>query len=720
MLSVCFEIDKQTVTLLHRCTDELKHLPHFFLKDYSSFGVLAHVLPVEHYEELGNICVNHTDSVSVNFERPELAFEESIRRHIDLIGKLLTNPEFNEKELLREFRTNWYANTKSLLEKPPKTLYFPSKSGRYTTLDIYKPLSPDSVVSISASFVAQPNVDADNDVARFFQIDRRKRHQDAIGCIIPLQLISPVIPRDAIGLKTWILNALKQLPLTLSNKLDKELYPIRAKEFWLAFNVNTPSGTAWVGAKLTLDKKRVFPDTLEKFERWQIEPIFVDVFNKELMLPRSGANPTLDKKKILIFGCGSVGSEIAHKLGSAGVGQVDIVDPDTFSTSNLYRHTLESYYTGWSKAHAVALQLKAKFPWIKSTGYITNLLDSRTNNITSAYDLIVIAIGSPTHERLFHDYLVKSAGNTPAIYSWLEGFGIGGHAILDIPRKKGCLRCAYVESNTGTRGLASNLNFLIPNQNIVKNYAGCGEMFIPYGAISSTQTALIAADLAISYLEKKLTESTKVSWKGDSKESELQGLKLTSRYYTFNSSLKKQLLRHPLCDICHPEEPIKFLSPSGKRLYLAAAVYQKMLGYKQIEPSSVESAGLLIGCYLQNGDVLVDEITTPKASDTRTRTTFTLDAEAHQADIDTAYDESDRLLGYIGTWHTHPQDVPVPSGIDKMDWRSHERDNPDRPLFFIVVGLQKTSAYTLHKGSIVELSLQIESVLNEEPGSKHD
>ena len=97
--------------------------------------------------------------------------------------------------------------------------------------------------------------------------------------------------------------------------------------------------------------------------------------------------------------------------------------------------------------------------------------------------------------------------------------------------------------------------------------------------------------------------------------------------------------------------------------------------------------------------------TTPKVSDQRTRTTFKLDAKLHQAEIDEAYIASDQLLGYVGTWHTHPQDFPVPSPPDKTDWRTHEHDNPDRPLFFIVVGIKKTSVYSLIKGEIIELSI---------------
>ena len=704
-LSVCIEINGRLVTLVHFCEPELQQLPKFYLADHASYGVLAHVLPSANLKGYGFICVNHLDSVSVNFERPELAFEASINRHVELLRSLISDAEFNQSELLREFKTNWYVNTKSLMSPSPKTLYCTSRVDGFTPLDIYKPISKERFMSIPASFVAFPHKGRDESVESFFQIGSRVRHKDAAGCILPLQSINPEIPSDANGLKAWLLDAIQNILPEIKNNLTQTLCAMKAKEFWLVINVPTPSGKAWVGLKLSLEKKRAFPLSTEKLAEWTIESINVEAFNKEHMLPRSGGKLSLDPKRVLLVGCGSVGSEIAHKLSASGIGYIDIADPDTFSTSNLYRHTLDGNSINWPKAFAVALQLQNKFPCLKAKSFNDSLLNCRNHDVLKYYDLIIIAIGAPTHERLFHDYLVKSSVKVPVIYSWLEGYGIGGHAVLDIPNKPGCLRCAYIETNTGVRGLASNLNFIEANQNVVKNYAGCGEMFIPYGAISSTQTALLAADLAVGYLEGKLKESKKVSWKGDCTDAKSEGLKLTPRYQNFSLSLQKLPLKHPLCDVCQTTEFITYQSKCGKRLYLPQSLHQQLCAYRQQEPASLESAGLLIGYCNQSGEALIDSLTTPKISDQRTRTTFKLDAAAHQTEIEKAYIESERLLGYVGTWHTHPEEVPRPSWPDKTDWRTHEKENPDRPLFFIVVGIKQMAVYTLEKGNIIELTM---------------
>ena len=58
------------------------------------------------------------------------------------------------------------------------------------------------------------------------------------------------------------------------------------------------------------------------------------------LIPRGGGSMDLTDKSVLLVGCGSVGSEVALRLTSAGVGRLTVSDPDRLSEENLYRHTL--------------------------------------------------------------------------------------------------------------------------------------------------------------------------------------------------------------------------------------------------------------------------------------------------------------------------------------------------------------------------------------------
>ena len=105
-LTVEAEIGKRPVTLIHGFPEVIRCMPRFLLAEQSTYDTLAHVVP-DKDTDLGLICVHDPDSISVNYEVPTTAYEASLERHLSLLQKLITDPDWNREELLREFRTNW-------------------------------------------------------------------------------------------------------------------------------------------------------------------------------------------------------------------------------------------------------------------------------------------------------------------------------------------------------------------------------------------------------------------------------------------------------------------------------------------------------------------------------------------------------------------------------------------------------------------------------------
>lgn len=62
------------VKLIHIKVKELTSMPTFYLKNPQQFPRLAHTTSYKDFN-LASLCVNVTDSVSVNYEVPEIAFE---------------------------------------------------------------------------------------------------------------------------------------------------------------------------------------------------------------------------------------------------------------------------------------------------------------------------------------------------------------------------------------------------------------------------------------------------------------------------------------------------------------------------------------------------------------------------------------------------------------------------------------------------------------------
>jgi len=375
-----------------------------------------------------------------------------------------------------------------------------------------------------------------------------KRLSAGFGMIVPLVELEPP-PLQVAKVPGWYLDAIARLDPAVRDKMAVAGRS-RSKVFWLVFNAETPSGRTWFGVKFDSDVKKYLPLEKDTLQHWNLSPIKVKIFSPDAMLPRGGASIGLRDKSVLLLGCGSVGGEIADRLASAGIGKIHLSDPDTYSWDNIYRHVLPSALVGFGKTFSLSFELENKYPWIQCQYDKKTLLNYRDAERLQAFDLIIIAVGSPTHERLFADYYCRTAGLPSMMNTWLEGYGVGGHATLQVPGSKGCLFCAYVDNTTMARGLASNLNFIETNQDVTINNAGCGDLFLPYSGIDASQTAVMSSHLAVQYLLGNVGESSSISWKGQGQDAIDKGIELTHRFHNFTGSLSRNLLRHEGCDVC--------------------------------------------------------------------------------------------------------------------------------------------------------------------------
>ena len=546
-IRVYVDIGAQRVSLIHRCLKSIVSMPTFFLENASAYPRLAHSY-IDPCTDLCVLCINVPDSVSINYHCPDLVVFDSLKRHIDLLSHMLTDPHWNKLEIVREFQAGW----SQLVDQEQSKFLCLSENYDNDEIDIFKPLKKSSR-GLSSYYIGKAT--KDDGYKNFELLDGlirdREKHKER-GYILSIKNLEPA-PLSSEGLHLWFVNCLSRMS---KSEIDdfKKIAKWRSHEFWLILNAETISGRSWFGIKFNLKRKgagkKTLPLSISELEYWSLSAFVVDVFNKDRLMPRSGANKNFLDKNILIVGCGSVGGEIADKLARGGVGKLTLVDEDILVLDNLYRHILPVFYVNYAKTLALSHRLRSSYPWLQVISYEKRIEYVKSKNALEEFDLIIIAIGSPTVERQFHDWLIENKVSTPVLNTWLEGYGIGGHAVLEIPSTKGCLKCAYVEPDTFARGLSSNLNFIDKNQNINLNYAGCGDAFIPYNYLSASNTANISVDLAFRYLHGRVTDSSRMSWKGDSTDALTNGLILTSRYYTFNNSCEVLPLRNPECDTC--------------------------------------------------------------------------------------------------------------------------------------------------------------------------
>ena len=124
------------------------------------------------------------------------------------------------------------------------------------------------------------------------------------------------------------------------------------------------------------------------------------------------------------------------------------------------------------------------------------------------------------------------------------------------------------------------------------------------------------------------------------------------------------------------------------------SVWRIWQGGRQIHQNAPESFGILIGsCDKTSMSCRIERATIPGKRDVQSRSHFVLQDPCHQKAVNQAYHQSDGYLGYLGTWHTHPEASPKPSTVDINDWLACIERNPDRQLYFVIVGIEKTHVF---------------------------
>lgn len=109
-----------------------------------------------------------------------------------------------------------------------------------------------------------------------------------------------------------------------------------------------------------------------------------------------------------------------------------------------------------------------------------------------------------------------------------------------------------------------------------------------------------------------------------------------------------------------------------------------------------EAGGILLGRLIDiSSQVLVDEVTVPGPEDRRSRFRFFRAKQPAQVLVDQAWARSGGELNYIGEWHTHPEDHPVPSCHDRSEWRrlATTQRYEQSSLFFVIVGRRSIGAW---------------------------
>ncbi|MDQ2759166.1 MAG: ThiF family adenylyltransferase [Actinomycetota bacterium] len=159
----------------------------------------------------------------------------------------------------------------------------------------------------------------------------------------------------------------------------------------------------------------------------------------------------LEGARALVVGAGSLGAPVAFELAKAGVGHIDIVDPDIFDINNAVRHGLPVTCAGQNKAEAVAEAAIGLNPFVALEHYDftaqggTNASEQLLELIRAA-TVVVDTTGSNSAARLLQRFCLDS-GRTLVI----AGLTAGSYgAVLRIAVPSGpCFECFVLRQDDG-------------------------------------------------------------------------------------------------------------------------------------------------------------------------------------------------------------------------------------------------------------------------------
>ncbi len=189
----------------------------------------------------------------------------------------------------------------------------------------------------------------------------------------------------------------------------------------------------------------------------------------------------LREAKVMVLGCGALGSVVADLLARAGVGTLVIVDRDLVELTNLQRQVLfdeDDVAAARPKAEAARRRIAHINADVKVVSIVDDINQSNIESFAEGADLLVDGLDNFDTRYLANDYAVKHG--VPYVYG--AAVGTSGMAFTVLPHSGAgsrwpesaagpCLRCLFDEPPpVGTTPTCDTVGVLAPAVGMVANY----------------------------------------------------------------------------------------------------------------------------------------------------------------------------------------------------------------------------------------------------------
>lgn len=199
--------------------------------------------------------------------------------------------------------------------------------------------------------------------------------------------------------------------------------------------------------------------------------------------------------RVLVVGCGALGSVLANTLARAGVGKLRIVDRDFVELNNLQRQVLfdeRDVTEQIPKAIAAAEKLRAANSQIEIEPIVADVVSENILALCDGVDCLVDGTDNFETRFLVNDAAVKLG------IPWVYGGCIGaeGQTMTILPGQTPCLRCVMAEPPPpGTSPTCDTAGITAPIINVVASMQAMETIKILSGHREAVQRSLVVFDM---------------------------------------------------------------------------------------------------------------------------------------------------------------------------------------------------------------------------------
>ncbi|MCL2156556.1 MAG: HesA/MoeB/ThiF family protein [Methanobrevibacter sp.] len=118
-----------------------------------------------------------------------------------------------------------------------------------------------------------------------------------------------------------------------------------------------------------------------------------EIITRQMSIVTKSQQTRFKESKIAVIGCGGLGGSVIEMLSRMGVGELNIVDKDSFDMSNLNRQLMSSIESlGKSKSEVAKEKIRQINPYVKVNGFNEELNEKNLDEIIGNCDIVIDAV----------------------------------------------------------------------------------------------------------------------------------------------------------------------------------------------------------------------------------------------------------------------------------------------------------------------------------------